>query len=36
MGLSTTYGIIGRHQGTISVRSDQAKGSVFTMKIPVK
>ena len=36
LGLSTVYGIIDRHKGTIAVRSESGKGTVFTMKIPVK
>lgn len=35
LGLSTVYGIIDRHKGTISVESRPGKGSVFTIKIPV-
>jgi PAS domain S-box-containing protein len=35
LGLSTVYGIIDRHKGTISVDSDVGKGSVFTLKLPV-
>ena len=36
LGLSTVYGIIDRHKGTIAVRSESGKGTVFTIKIPVK
>jgi PAS domain S-box-containing protein len=36
LGLSTVYGIIDRHKGTIAVYSESGKGAVFTMKIPVK
>jgi len=36
LGLSTVYGIIDRHKGTITVESEAGKGMVFTMKIPVK
>jgi len=36
LGLSTVYGIIDRHKGTISVDSQLGKGTVFTLKIPVK
>ncbi|MBW1886936.1 MAG: response regulator [Deltaproteobacteria bacterium] len=35
LGLSTVYGIIDRHKGTISVDSELGKGSVFTIKLPV-
>jgi CheY-like chemotaxis protein len=34
MGLSTSFGIIGRHGGEISVRSSEGKGTVFTVKLP--
>jgi len=34
LGLSTVYGIIDRHKGTISVNSEVGKGSVFTLKLP--
>ncbi|MBW2028035.1 MAG: response regulator [Deltaproteobacteria bacterium] len=36
LGLSTVYGIIDRHKGTISVESRPGKGTAFTIKIPVK
>ncbi|MFC1533426.1 response regulator [Thermodesulfobacteriota bacterium] len=36
LGLSTVYGIIDRHKGTINVDSQLGKGTVFTIKIPVK
>jgi PAS domain S-box-containing protein len=36
LGLSTVYGIIDRHKGTISVNSDPGKGTVFTIKIPTR
>ncbi|MBW1867930.1 MAG: HAMP domain-containing histidine kinase [Deltaproteobacteria bacterium] len=36
LGLSTVHGIIDRHKGTITVDSEAGKGTVFTMKIPVK
>jgi len=36
LGLSTVYGIIDRHKGTIAVQSEAGKGAVFTIKIPVK
>jgi len=35
LGLSTVYGIIDRHKGTITVESDLGKGTVFTIKLPV-
>jgi PAS domain S-box-containing protein len=35
LGLSTVYGIIDRHKGTITVESRLGKGTVFTIKIPV-
>jgi len=35
LGLSTVYGIIDRHKGTISVESDLGKGSVFLIKLPL-
>lgn len=35
LGLSTAYGIIDRHKGTIKVESEVSKGSVFTMTLPV-
>jgi signal transduction histidine kinase len=35
LGLSTVYGIIDRHKGTIGVESEVGKGSVFTLKLPV-
>ncbi len=33
LGLSTTYGIIDRHKGTISVESEVGKGTVFVVKL---
>jgi signal transduction histidine kinase len=35
LGLSTVYGIIDRHKGTISVNSELGKGTLFTIKLPV-
>jgi signal transduction histidine kinase len=35
LGLSTVYGIMERHKGSIEVRSLPGEGTVFTMKIPV-
>ncbi|MDM8552123.1 ATP-binding protein [Desulfobacterales bacterium HSG2] len=34
LGLSTVYGIIDRHKGTISVESELGKGTVFTIILP--
>jgi signal transduction histidine kinase len=36
MGLSTSYGIIARHAGTIDVRSTVGEGSTFAIRIPVQ
>jgi signal transduction histidine kinase len=35
LGLSTVYGIIDRHKGTITVDSEVGKGTVFTITLPV-
>jgi CheY-like chemotaxis protein/anti-sigma regulatory factor (Ser/Thr protein kinase) len=35
MGLSLSYGIINRHQGTIVVESAKGKGSSFTIMFPI-
>jgi two-component system NtrC family sensor kinase len=35
LGLSIAYGIVTTHGGTISVRSELGKGSVFTIRMPV-
>lgn len=35
LGLSTVYGIMERHKGSIDVDSEPGKGSVFTLKLPV-
>jgi PAS domain S-box-containing protein len=35
LGLSTVYGIIERHKGSITVDSDKGKGSVFTINLPM-
>jgi two-component system NtrC family sensor kinase len=34
LGLSVVYGIIERHNGTISVSSEHGKGTLFTLKLP--
>ncbi len=36
LGMSVSYGIITRHKGTISVDSQEGKGTTFTIKIPIK
>jgi two-component system NtrC family sensor kinase len=36
LGLSTVYGIIDRHKGTISVESEPEKGTTFSIKLPIK
>ena len=36
LGLSTTYGIIDRHGGTLTVTSRPGQGATFTIKLPVK
>jgi len=36
LGLSTSYGIIERHRGTISVESKLNQGTTFTVQIPVR
>jgi two-component system NtrC family sensor kinase len=36
LGLSTVWGIIDRHKGTIQVESKVGKGTVFTIKLPVE
>ncbi|MBW1824329.1 MAG: PAS domain S-box protein [Deltaproteobacteria bacterium] len=35
LGLSVSYGIISRHRGTISVDSDKALGTTFTIQLPL-
>ncbi|MCE5333080.1 MAG: response regulator [Desulfobacteraceae bacterium] len=34
LGLSTTFGIIDRHKGTIRVKSEPGKGALFTIQLP--
>ena len=36
LGLSTVYGIIERHRGTIEVDSKESVGTTFTIKLPVE
>ncbi len=35
LGLSVVYGIVARHQGTISAESEQGQGARFTVRLPV-
>jgi two-component system, NtrC family, sensor kinase len=35
LGLSIAYGIVTTHRGAISVRSEQGRGSTFTIRMPV-
>jgi len=35
LGMSTSYGIINRHKGTISIDSTEGKGTTFTINIPI-
>jgi PAS domain S-box-containing protein len=35
LGLSVSYGIISRHRGTITVDSDKALGTTFTIQLPI-
>ena len=35
LGMSTSYGIINRHKGTILVDSTDGKGTTFTIKLPI-
>jgi signal transduction histidine kinase len=34
LGLSVVYGILERHEGTVSVQSQPGKGTVFTLTFP--
>ena len=36
LGLSTVYGIIDRHKGTITVESESEKGTLFIIRLPVE
>jgi signal transduction histidine kinase len=36
LGLSLSYGIIQRHGGELSVRSELGSGATFTIRLPVK
>jgi len=36
LGLSTVYGIIDRHKGTITVESEWEKGTLFIIRLPVE
>jgi len=36
LGLSTTYGIVVSHGGTIGVESERKSGALFTISLPVK
>ena len=35
LGLSVVYGIITKHNGSITVKSEPGKGSVFNIRLPV-
>jgi two-component system, cell cycle sensor histidine kinase and response regulator CckA len=35
LGLSTVHGIVGQSGGTIAVESAPARGSVFTVRLPL-
>jgi signal transduction histidine kinase len=34
LGLSTVFGIVDRHKGTIAVRSEVGQGTTFTIRLP--
>ena len=36
LGLSTVYGIVDRHKGTIGVESEVGKGATFTIRLPFR
>jgi two-component system NtrC family sensor kinase len=36
LGLAISYGIVRKHQGSIDVRSDVGRGSVFTVRLPLQ
>jgi two-component system NtrC family sensor kinase len=36
LGLSVSYGIVARHKGTISVKSEPGKGTTFVVRLPVR
>jgi PAS domain S-box-containing protein len=35
MGLSSSFGIINRHGGTITVKSKEGRGTIFTVRLPL-
>ena len=36
LGLAVSYGIVGRHKGTIYVKSKPGKGTTFIVRLPLK